>query len=106
VPFYVTLAVTALPSYKNNDVSRKIRSAFINPGGLFSYEGVEFGQTISFSALLAKAQGIEGVVSVAASKFNTDNSSSVANPGVTLPVGSLATLPTANLIIVVTGGLS
>ena len=106
VPFYVTLSVTAQPSYKNNDVARKIRAAFINPGGLFSYEGVEFGQTISFSALLAKAQGIEGVVSVAATKFNTDNSSSVANPGVTLPVGSLATLPTANLIIVVTGGLS
>jgi hypothetical protein len=106
VPFYVTLAVTALPSYKNADVSRKIRAAFINPGGLFSYEGVDFGQTISFSALLAKAQGVEGVVSVSASKFNTDNTSSVANPGVTLPAGSIATLPTANLIIVVTGGLS
>lgn len=106
VPFYVTLAVTAAPTYKNNDVSRKIRAAFINPGGLFSYEGVDFGQTISFSALLAKAQGIEGVLSVSASKFNTDNTASVANPGVTLPVGSLATLPTANLIIVVTGGLS
>ena len=106
VPFYVTLAVTALPTYKNADVARKIRAAFINPGGLFSYESVNFGQTISFSALLAKAQGVEGVVSVSASKFNTDNTSSVVTPGVTLTAGGIATLPTANLIIVVTGGLS
>ena len=106
VPFYVTLAVVALPSYKNADVSRNIRSAFLNANGLFSYEKTTFGQTMSFSAIISKAQGVEGVVSVAVNKFNTDNTSAVQTPGVTLPTGSIATLPTANLLITVTGGLS
>jgi hypothetical protein len=104
--FYVTLNVAAKPSYRNAEIARNIRAAFINPGGLFSYETVDFGQTIAFSAIIAKAQGVDGVLSVNVTKFNTDNTSSVATSGVALPVGSIAVLKTADLIINVTGGLS
>jgi hypothetical protein len=104
--FYVTLNVTAVSSYRNSEVARNIRAAFINPGGLFSYETVNFGQTIAFSAIIAKAQGVNGVISVNVTKFNTDNGASVQTSGVVLPTGSIAVLQTANLIINVTGGLS
>jgi hypothetical protein len=106
VEFYVTLNVSARPSYRNTEIARNIRSAFINPGGLFSYEAVDFGQTVSFSALIAKAQGVDGVISVNVTKFNTDNSSTVETAGVVLSTGSIPILQTANLIINVTGGLS
>ena len=104
--FYVTLAVTAKPSYRNSEVSRNIRSAFINPGGLFAYESVSFGQSVALSAVIAKAQSIDGVISVTVSKFNTDNGGSVQTPAVALSAGYLPVLLTANLLITVTGGLS
>ena len=104
--FYITLAVTATPSYRNSEIARNIRAAFINPGGLFSYETVTFGQTIALSAVIAKAQSIDGVVSVNVTKFNTDNGSSVQTPSITSPDPFIPVLQTANLIITVTGGLS
>lgn len=106
VDFYVTLNVSARPSYRNTEIARNIRSAFINPGGLFSYEAVDFGQTVSFSAIIAKAQGVDGVISVNVTKFNTDDSSTVETAGVVLSTGTIPILQTANLIINVTGGLS
>ena len=106
VDFYVTISVTAKPSYRNTEISRNIRSAFINPGGLFSYETVDFDQTISFSAIIAQAQGVDGVIAVNVDKFNIDNSASVSTSGVNLATGEIAVLQTANLIINVTGGLS
>lgn len=106
VDFYVTLTIVAKPSYKNSEVSRNIRASFINAGGLFAYESVEFGQAVAYSAVIAKAQGIDGVLSVGVTKFNTDNTSSVSTAGVSLPAGSIPVLQTANLVINVTGGLS
>ena len=106
VDFYVTVAVTAKPSYRNTEIARNIRAAFINPGGLFSYETVDFGQTISFSAIIARAQGVDGVISVNVNKFNIDDSASVLTSGVDLATGEIAILQTTNLVINVTGGLS
>jgi hypothetical protein len=105
VPLYVTLDVVAPASYKNADVAKAIRSAFINPNGLFSYEKVAFGETMAYSAVISKAYAVSGVKSVVISKLNTDNSGSASTAGVALTSGQLASLPTANLIINVTGGI-
>lgn len=106
VPIYVTLTVTVGSNYKNTDVARSIRSAFINPGGLMAYENSSFGKDVSYSAVIATAQGIGGVQSVIINKLNIDNSSNAPVTGIQISDGQIATLPTANLIINVSGGLS
>lgn len=106
VNMYITLTVVADSAYKNSAVERTIRSAFINPGGLFSYETLEFGQLIAYSSVMAKAAGVAGVKSILIAKLNTDNSSSVATSGIQLTDGQIASLSTEHLIINVTGGLS
>ena len=106
VDFYVTLTVTANPAYNNTDIEQEIRDVFLNPGGLFAYESVDFGQLVAYSAVMAKAAGVEGVASLVIAKLNTDNSSSASTAGVQLSSGQIPVLQTANLIINVTGGLS
>ena len=106
VDFYVSLTVVADSSFKNAAVERAIRSAFINPGGLFSYESVDFGQLIAYSSVMSKAASINGVRSVTITKLNTDNSSSASTSGVQLSDGQIAALTTGHLLITVTGGLS
>jgi len=46
------------------------------------------------------------VESVIVNKLNTDNSASAPVTGIQIPDNQIATLPTANLIINVSGGLS
>ena len=106
VDFYISLNIVADSSFKNTAVERAIRSAFINPGGLFAYESVDFGQLLAYSAVMSKAAGVNGVKSVTITKLNTDNSSSASTSGVQLSDGEIAALSTDNLIITVTGGLS
>jgi len=106
VDFYVTLDVVANSAFNNNDVKQNIRDAFLNPGGLFSYENISFGQLVAYSAVMAKAAGIAGVQSVLISKLNTDNGASASTAGVQLVNGQMPVLQTANFIINVTGGLS
>lgn len=106
VDFYITLNVVAESSYKNAAVERAIRSAFINPNGLFAYETVDFGQLIAYSAVMSKAAGVPGVKSVTIAKLNTDNGSSAPTSGVQLTDSQIAALTTSHLIINVTGGLS
>jgi predicted phage baseplate assembly protein len=106
VDFYVTLTITANPAYNNGDIEQEIRDVFLNPGGLFAYESVNFGQLVAYSAVMSKAAGVEGVESVVIAKLNTDNSSSASTAGVQLTSGQIPVLQTANLIINVTGGLS
>jgi uncharacterized phage protein gp47/JayE len=106
VDFYVTLTVVANPAFNNDDVEQEIRDAFLNPGGLFAYESVEFGQLVAYSAVMAKAAVIPGVQSIVIAKLNTDNSSSASTAGVQLVNGQIPVLQTTNFIINVTGGLS
>ncbi len=106
VDLYVTLDVSAVPSFSNEDLEQELRDVFLNPGGLFAYENVNFGQLVAYSTVMAKAAGVEGVQSVVISKLNTDNSSSASTAGIQLTNGQIPVLQTANLIINVTGGLS
>jgi len=106
VDFYVTLTVTANSAYNNEDIEQEIRDVFLNPGGLFAYETVNFGQLVAYSAVMAKAAGVEGVESLVIAKLNTDNSSSASTAGIQLTSGQIPVLQTTNLIINVTGGLS
>ena len=106
VDFYVTLTVTANSAYNNEDIEQEIRDVFLNPGGLFAYESVNFGQLVAYSAVMAKAAGVEGVESLVIAKLNTDDSNSASTAGVQLTSGQIPVLQTTNLIINVTGGLS
>lgn len=106
VDLYVTLDVAAVPSYRNEDLEQELRDVFLNPGGLFAYENVTFGQLVAYSTVMAKAAGVEGVQSVVISKLNTDNSNSASTAGIQLTNGQIPVLQTSNLIINVTGGLS
>jgi uncharacterized phage protein gp47/JayE len=106
VDFYVTLDVVVDSSYNNDDVEQDIRDAFLNPGGLFAYESVDFGQLVSYSAVMSKAFGIPGVRSVVISKLNTDDSSSASTAGVQLVNGQIPVLQTSNFDINTSGGLS
>jgi uncharacterized phage protein gp47/JayE len=106
VDFYVTLTVVANPAFNNADVEQDIRDVFLNPGGLFAYESVDFGQLMAYSAVMSKAALVPGVQSIIINKLNTDNSSSASTAGVQLNSGQIPVLQTTNLIINVSGGLS
>jgi hypothetical protein len=107
VSLTITLNITVKPSYKNAEVSKAIRAAFINPGGLFSYEQAAFGQDVSYASIIATAYNVNAVKdggSVNVTKFNIDASSSVQTSGIALTDAQIAVLPTENFIINVTGG--
>jgi predicted phage baseplate assembly protein len=106
VDFYVTLTVVANAAFNNSDIEQEIRDVFLNPGGLFAYESVDFGQLVAYSAVMSKAASVPGVQSVIINKLNTDNSSSASTAGVQLTSGQIPVLQTTNLIINVSGGLS
>ena len=107
VPTFITLDVQVKSSYNLTNVARSIRSAFINPGGLFSYEKATFGGAVSYAAVIAKAYGIAAVTdggAVTVSQFNKIGALdlTVSTGGISLSDGEIATLPTENLIINVT----
>jgi hypothetical protein len=104
VPIYVSMTVNIGAAYRKNTVKLNIAKAFLNTGGLFSFENNGFGRTISQSALISKAYGIEGVESVTLTKLNTDNTSSVGT--LALTDGQLPYLLPEALLITVNGGLS
>jgi uncharacterized phage protein gp47/JayE len=106
VDFYVTLTVVANSAFNNADVEQDIRDVFLNPGGLFAYESVDFGQLMAYSAVMSKAALVPGVQSIIINKLNTDNTSSASTAGVQLTAGQIPVLQTTNLIINVSGGLS
>ena len=106
VDFYVTLTVVANSAFNNADVEQDIRDVFLNPGGLFAYESVDFGQLMAYSAVMAKAASVAGVQSIIINKLNIDNTSSASTAGVQLSAGQIPVLQTTNLIINVSGGLS
>jgi uncharacterized phage protein gp47/JayE len=106
VDFYVTLTIVANAAFNNSDIEQEIRDVFLNPGGLFAYESVDFGQLVAYSAVMSKAASVPGVQSVIINKLNTDNSSSASTAGVQLTSGQIPVLQTTNLIINVSGGLS
>ena len=106
VDFYVTLTVVANSAFNNADVEQDIRDVFLNPGGLFAYESVDFGQLMAYSAVMSKAASVAGVQSIIIDKLNTDNSNSASTAGVQLTNGQIPVLQTTNLIINVSGGLS
>ena len=106
VDFYVTLTVVANPAFNNADIEQDIRDVFLNPGGLFAYESVDFGQLMAYSAVMSKAASVAGVQSIIINKLNTDNTSSASTSGVQLTSGQIPVLQTTNLIINVSGGLS
>jgi uncharacterized phage protein gp47/JayE len=106
VDFYVTLTVVANPAFNNADIEQEIRDVFLNPGGLFAYESVDFGQLVAYSAVMSKAALVPGVQSIIIDKLNTDNTSSASTAGVQLTSGQIPVLQTTNLIINVSGGLS
>jgi len=106
VDFYVTLTVVANSAFNNADVEQDIRDVFLNPGGLFAYESVDFGQLMAYSSVMSKAASVAGVQSIIINKLNTDNTSSASTAGVQLSAGQIPVLQTTNLIINVSGGLS
>jgi hypothetical protein len=106
VDFYVTLTVVANPAFNNADIEQEIRDVFLNPGGLFAYESVDFGQLVAYSAVMSKAALVPGVQSIIINKLNTDDSSSASTAGVQMNSGQIPVLQTTNLIINVSGGLS
>jgi uncharacterized phage protein gp47/JayE len=106
VDFYVTLTVVANPAFNNADIEQEIRDVFLNPGGLFAYESVDFGQLVAYSAVMSKAALVPGVQSIIINKLNTDDSSSASTAGVQLTSGQIPVLQTTNLVINVSGGLS
>jgi uncharacterized phage protein gp47/JayE len=106
VDFYVTLTVVANPAFNNADIEQEIRDVFLNPGGLFAYESVDFGQLVAYSTVMSKAALVPGVQSIIINKLNTDDSSSASTAGVQLNSGQIPVLQTTNLVINVSGGLS
>jgi hypothetical protein len=103
VPVYVSMSVTVGAAFKQSAVKLNIAKAFLNAGGLFSYEVNTFGRTIALSSVISKAAGIAGVESITLTKLNTDNSSGVAT--ITLAANQIPYLLPAALIITPTGGL-
>jgi hypothetical protein len=103
VPVYVSMNVTVGAAFKQSTVKLNIAKAFLNTGGLFSYEVNTFGRTIALSSVISKAAGIAGVESVTLTKLNTDNGSGVAT--ITLAANQIPYLLPAALIITPTGGL-
>ena len=103
VPVYVSMNVTVGAAFKQSAVKLNIAKAFLNAGGLFSYEVNTFGRTIALSSVISKAAGIAGVESVTLTKLNTDNSSGVAT--IALAANQIPYLLPAALIITPTGGL-
>jgi hypothetical protein len=95
--------VTVGAAFKQSAVKLNIAKAFLNAGGLFSYEANTFGRTIALSSVISKAAGIAGVESITLTKLNTDNGSGVAT--ITLAANQIPYLLPAALIITPTGGL-
>ena len=103
VPVYVSMSVTVGAAFKQSAVKLNIAKAFLNTGGLFSYELNTFGRTIALSSVISKAAGIAGVESITLTKLNTDNGSGVAT--ISLAANQIPYLLPAALIITPTGGL-
>lgn len=103
VPIYVSMNVNIGAAFKQSVVKLNIAKAFLNAGGLFSYENNTFGRTIALSSVISKAAGIAGVESVTLTKLNTDNGSGVAT--ITLAANQIPYLLPAALIITPNGGL-
>lgn len=103
VPVYVSMTVNVGAAFKQSTVKLNIAKAFLNTGGLFSYETNTFGRTIALSSVISKAASISGVESVTLTKLNTDNGSGVAT--ITLAANQIPYLLPAALIITPNGGL-
>lgn len=103
VPVYVSMNVVVGAAFKRNTVKLDIAKAFLNAGGLFSYESNTFGRTIALSSVISKAAGIAGVESITLTKLNTDNGSGVAT--ITLAANQIPYLLPTALIITPDGGL-
>ena len=104
VELTVALTITVKASYKAADVSKTIRTAFINSGGLFAYENQAFGQDVSYASIIATAYNVGAVKdggSVAVTKFNRLADGSVSTSGIVLTDAEIAVLPTENLVITV-----
>jgi hypothetical protein len=103
VPIYLTVALSALPQYKNSDVKLAIYKKLLGSDGLFNYTKNIFGAVFPLSSVIAELQGIPGVVSTDITMFNTTGASSAAS--ITLSNNQIPFLTATNLIITVTGGI-
>ena len=103
VPIYLTVAVTALPQYKNSDVKLSVYKKLLGADGLFNYTRNIFGASIPLSSVIAELQGISGVVSTNITIFNTTGAASAAS--IALNTNEIPFLTATNLIITSTGGI-
>ena len=103
VPIYLTVAVTALPQYKNSDIKLSVYKKLLGSEGLFNYTKNVFGAAIPLSSVIAELQGIAGVVSTNITVFNTTGAASSAN--IALETNEIPFLTATNLIITSTGGI-
>jgi hypothetical protein len=103
VPIYLTVALSALPQYKNSDVKLAVYKKLLGSDGLFNYTKNIFGVAIPLSSVIAELQGVPGVVSTDITMFNTTGASSAAS--ITLSNNEIPFLTATNLIITVTGGI-
>jgi hypothetical protein len=103
VPIYLTVALSALPQYKNTDVKLAVYKKLLGSDGLFNYTKNIFGAVFPLSSVIAELQGIPGVVSTDITMFNTTGASSAAS--ITLSNNQIPFLTATNLIITVTGGI-
>jgi len=103
VPIYLTVALSALPQYKNTDVKLAVYKKVLGLDGLFNYTKNIFGAVIPLSSVIAELQGIPGVISTDITMFNTTGASSAAS--ITLSNNQIPFLTATNLIITVTGGI-
>jgi hypothetical protein len=103
VPIYLTVALTALPQYKNSDVKLAVYKKLLGSDGLFNYTRNVFGASITLSSVIAELQGVSGVVSTNITVLNTTGAASAAS--ITLSANEIPFLTATNLIITVTGGI-
>jgi hypothetical protein len=103
VPIYLTVALSALPQYKNTDVKLSVYKKLLGSDGLFNYTKNVFGAAIPLSSVIAELQNVPGVVSTNITVFNTTGASSAGS--ITLSNNEIPFLTATNLIITVTGGI-
>lgn len=106
-PVYKTInlsvTVTISSAYKQRDVKLNVASALLDSNyGIFSYNGFDFGQTVSQSVIYSTIMSVSGVTSVAINVLST-TASGVSD--ITPATYEIPILPFDQLVVNVTGGI-
>lgn len=100
---YLNVTVAINPAYKQRDVKLNVASALLDSTyGIFSYNGFDFGDTVSQSVIYSALMNVPGVISASINVLST-TSSGVSD--VVPAIYEIPILPYDQLTVNVTGGI-